>query len=107
MSQLTPWVTWNQLNDTTLDGAADENRFNNCGPECVAMCCWHLTGVSWPADTIHDAVAGQGTVGYTNTDQLQRFLQDYCGIPTAIRGSGSSTPLRPVVEAALAAGHPL
>lgn len=105
--QLTPWHLWSQNGDATWDGAADENHFNNCGPESCAMCLDYLTGVALPADVIHDAVAGQGFKGYTGFPQLSGFLEQYCSIPTRTYTGDGNTKLRPVVEAALKALHPV
>lgn len=70
-----PWQFWNQLNDWTLDpDRADENRVNNCGPECCAMLLWHLRGVELSADQVKDWLLGAESTGYTTLAQLRRFL---------------------------------
>ncbi len=76
--ELRPWPFWSQLADWTADGGPDENRLNNCGPECVAMCLRYLTGVELAADTIKDTLYGQGYAGYTNVPDLERFLEQRC-----------------------------
>lgn len=79
--ELEPWPYWSQLTDWTADGADDENRLNDCGPECVAMALKYLTGVELPADYVKDVMKGQGYQGYTTADDLRAFLGRYCETP--------------------------
>lgn len=80
---LSPFPVWNQLNDWTVDpDGTDENKYDNCGPECVAMCLKYITGVELSADFLKDRVYGQGYKGYTFVRDWIKFLVDQCEITT-------------------------
>lgn len=109
MRLLHPWPVYNQLDDWTTDAdGTDENRVNNCGPECAAMCVRWATGVELPADFVKDAMRGPAYTGVTTLADLETFLTRRCAIPCQRVGPGdATTPLRPVVERALADGYPV
>jgi hypothetical protein len=108
MPTLTPWPTYNQLDDWTVDAdGIDENKENNCGPESIAMCLKYLTGVELPADFIKDAIYGQAHLGYTLIPDLVKFLQRRCQIPATTHSGDGATLLQPAVRAAIDAGNPI
>jgi hypothetical protein len=108
MTQLANFPLYNQLDDWTTDAdGVDENRWNNCGPECVAMCVRHITGVELPADYVKDVMYGQPYVGYTFIPKLVDFLERRCSIPCDTYAGNAQTVLRPVVTAALDQGYPV
>lgn len=70
-----PWKFWNQLDDWNVDAdGGDENRINNCGPECCAMILWHLRGVEMSADQLKDWLLGPERTGNTTLAALKRLL---------------------------------
>lgn len=79
--ELQPWSYWDQTNDWTADGRPDENRFNNCLAECVAMCVWYIHGIELPADYFHDRVRGEGYTGYMYTSDGVMMLSRWGGVP--------------------------
>jgi hypothetical protein len=107
MPALTPWPNWSQMNDWTADGRPDENRFNNCGPEAVADCLKYLTGIELPADYIKDVMYGEAYTGYTDIPPIVDFLQRLCEVPCEVYRGDVGPHLRPVVQQALDAGHPI
>lgn len=83
MSVLEPWPIWNQLRDHAVEGA-DENRSNNCGPECVAEVLEYVTGYEEYADSIVDREYGGEHDGYTNVPHLAHYLETECHIPVTV-----------------------
>lgn len=94
-----------QLNDKTLDGQPDENKWFDCVPECIDVAVQALTGKSMGADWWKDQAYGQGYQGGTAARQY---------IPTAEKQGvslfpidGSKAQLIAAVHEQLAQGHPV
>ena len=105
MRCLPAFPVYHQLNDWTTDADRDdENRWNNCGPECLAMAIRWFTGVELPADFIKDAVYGPAYIGYTHIDRLSQFARQRAGLRTQYRISDQDIPLRAIVTQALERG---
>jgi hypothetical protein len=105
--ELHPWPFWSQLHDWTFDGRPDINKYNDCGPESVAMCLKYLTGVELPAEYIKDVMKGSGYVGYTSVEDLAGFLSRYCECPTEILRPGDRHHLAHYEWQYLSKGRPL
>lgn len=105
--QLAGFPIWNQLDDWTDDPNGDTNRWNNCGPQSVAMVTKYATGVELPGDFIKDVLYGEAYLGYTFTNDLARFLNTRADIPTDVYGGDANATLRPVVVDALRQGFPV
>jgi hypothetical protein len=108
--ELADWpYTWSQLTDWTSDAdKTDENKFNNCGPECLSMVIKWVTGYEDSADTIKDRIKGDAHVGFTfvNPD-LSQYLQTQASIPVRVYHEGEAHNIRQVIQDALNQEHPV
>lgn len=105
--ELAPWPLWKQGEDWTADGRPDENKFNNCGPECVAEVISHLCDVELPADYIHDVVRGEGYHGYLSLADLALFLQKYVKVECKIERPVTKNVWLWTIWKQLTLGHPM
>lgn len=113
--ELQHWPFYSQLHDWTADAQPDENRLNNCGPECLAMVTKYLTDVELPADFIKDVLYGESFQGYTSQEKQIYWLRKYCNTGsdiytypvTASFGSSSVTAMFHKWDDELLRGHPL
>ncbi len=106
MNELAPWNYWNQLDDWTADGRADENRANNCGWECVAMVAKYVTGVEMPADYLKDRVYGESYTGYAYAWDMASALGRWAEIPARAHWQGP-TELPQLIRRSIDDGRPI
>jgi hypothetical protein len=98
---LSDWQFWRQLSDPAADGdpGSGPNAGLDCGPESVAMCLEHITGIAGvprsgiclDADYVWDVMQtmrrrrGEPTgIGYTTVADQERAFPYLCSTKTAV-----------------------
>jgi hypothetical protein len=104
--------TLDQLNEATLDGHPDEDAQDNCVATSVAEGLNILlerggaqSAPAFVGDELHDAVYGQGYIGFQAASRYVSYCADR-GVRLAAVG-GSQAALVATIHREVSAGHPV
>jgi hypothetical protein len=90
---LNPYWYYNQRTDWTADSRPDENRFNNCLSESMAMTVKYITDLELPSDYIHDTMYPEGFIGYMDFGHAATWFRKYLGVIPSLHTVSSQKDL--------------